>query len=172
MKIYTKTGDDGMTSLIGGIRVKKNTPQVEAYGTLDELVAQLGLLRVIVKDEELKKEILTIQQILFQIGIILSSDLTKKDNSFAKIDLKEKIIWIEKRIDVIQQTLLPIKEFVVPGLDLESSFFHVCRTICRRLERRILDIEDLPSETKEVKIFINRLSDYLFVLSRKIENGI
>ncbi len=171
MKIYTKTGDEGMTSLVGGARVRKNIPQVEAYGTLDELVAHLGFLRASVKgNEEIGKEILAIQYILFQIGAILSSDLEKKNNFFTEFNIKEKISWLENRIDEIQQELSPIKEFVVPGSDQQSSLYHLCRTVCRRLERRILDVENLPEEAKVVNVFINRLSDYLFVYARKIEN--
>jgi cob(I)alamin adenosyltransferase len=173
MKIYTKTGDDGSTSLIGGTRVRKDVPQVEAYGTLDELIAQLGLLRVFLREEneDIEKEILSIQQILFQLGAVLSSDFIQKSNySTEVIELNGKITWMEERIDQMQKELTPIKEFVIPGSDLKSTLCHVCRTVCRRLERRILGVENLPKEVKNINIFINRLSDYLFVVARKIQN--
>ncbi len=165
MKIYTKTGDKGDTSLIGGKRIRKNDTQVEAYGTLDELNAQLGLLRANISDKSTNEDIFIIQKILFEIGVILSSDFSKKEN-FSSLD--EKIFWLEKKIDEIQNQLPPIKEFIVPGENINSALCHVCRTVCRRFERRLTGLPFNSENLSEILIFTNRLSDYLFVLSRNI----
>ena len=168
MKIYTKTGDNGTTSLIGGQRVKKNDTRLEIYGTIDELSSFLGLLKSQDIDTSYKKDINNIQQTLIQINIVFAIDEKENPEIAQKYQFdNKKITWIETKIDNYDKNLPPITEFLIPGKNQNSSICNICRTICRRTERRIFEIE-LSEEQKKAAIFVNRLSDFLFILSRKL----
>ncbi len=168
MKVYTKTGDNGTTSLIGGQRVKKNDTRLEIYGTIDELSSFLGLLKSQDIDTSYKKDINNIQQTLIQINIVFAIDEKENPEIAQKYQFdNKKITWIETKIDNYDKNLPPITEFLIPGKNQNSSICNICRTICRRTERRIFEIE-LSEEQKKAAIFVNRLSDFLFILSRKL----
>lgn len=167
MKIYTKTGDKGFTSLIGGSRVMKNTPQIEAYGTLDELNAHIGVLENFVFREEIVQELQSIQNFLFQIGAYLATDIEKTKPALDSSVLDENISFLEQKIDERTDSLPAISEFILPEGAHGAAFSHLCRTVCRRLERRMYDVSDLI-ENEKVLIYVNRLSDYFFVLARYI----
>lgn len=165
MKIYTKTGDQGTTSLFGGKRVSKSDLRIDAYGTVDELNSYIGLLR----DQEVnikRKEVLVeIQDRLFTVGSILA---TEPGNLKVKIPLLQEmdITFLEKQIDEMDAQLPPMKSFVLPGGHVSVSFGHVARTVCRRAERLVIAL-DLQEKVDELVIkYLNRLSDYLFVLCR------
>jgi len=168
MKIYTRTGDDGTTGLIGGSRVKKHNIRLEAYGTIDELNSYIGLIRSMQTDEHTDKILEIIQNKLFVIGANLATDesisLIKKQMPCKKTDIE----LLETEMDDMNASLPELRNFILPGGCQASSFCHVARTVCRRAERHIVEL----SENKEVDTnlikFINRLSDYLFVLSRKL----
>ena len=166
MKIYTKTGDKGTTSLIGGKRVLKNSDKLNAYGTIDELNSFLGLLRAKTLDENIKTEILDIQNTLFNIGAHLALDENvKKIPEFAQIN-DEKIKKIEDLIDFFQENLPKITNFIIYGENELSAICHVCRAICRRAEREIITVNQQYNIDTNVTTYINRLSDFLFVLAR------
>ena len=168
MKVYTKTGDNDTTSLIGGQRVKKNDTRLEIYGTIDELSSFLGLLKSQDIDTSYKKDINNIQQTLIQINIVFAIDEKENPEIAQKYQFdNKKITWIETKIDNYDKNLPPITEFLIPGKNQNSSICNICRTICRRTERRIFEIE-LSEEQKKAAIFVNRLSDFLFILSRKL----
>lgn len=165
MKIYTKTGDKGETSLFGGKRVPKNYDRIEAYGTVDELNSHIGLLR----DQEVYAEeahiLIEIQDRLFTLGATLAADPDKP--KLKKPDLHEEDIeLLEKEIDKMSEKLPELKQFVLPGGHQSISFTHIARTVCRRAERLTIAIgDDFLHETLVIK-YLNRLSDYLFELSR------
>lgn len=164
IKIYTKTGDNGSTGLIGGTRVDKSDIRLEAYGTIDELNSWLGLIRSSCDDENLKNRLFSIQNCLFVIGSNLATDEDKSDlrkNLFIK---EEKISELETEIDIMQEMLPPLSNFIIPGGSVCSGYIHIARTVCRRAERRIAVLNNEGNNT--IIKYINRLSDYLFVLSR------
>lgn len=167
-RIYTKTGDDGTTGLVGGSRVKKYDPRLEAYGTVDELNAQLGLLRSYDLPEDVVQLIIEIQNKLFNIGSRLASD--EKGDSFTKnlSITEENIVLLEKAIDAYEQKLPELTQFILPGGEIAVAQCHVARTVCRRAERRIIEFSELETVQTEIIKFINRLSDFLFVLARKL----
>lgn len=165
MKIYTKTGDQGTTSLFGGKRVSKADLRIDTYGTIDELNSYLGLLR----DQEVNKKrkdfLVEIQDRLFTIGSILA---TEPGNTKVKIPhlVPADIEVLEKEIDVMDAALPPMRFFVLPGGHASVSFCHIARTVCRRAERLVIALN--ATETIDVLViqYLNRLSDYLFMLSR------
>lgn len=166
MKIYTKTGDKGTTSLVGGQRVMKNDPRLNAYGTIDELNSFLGLLRAQTPDENISSQILEIQNTLFTVGAILATDKSTQNTNFcAEIDLK-KIENLENSIDIIENSLPKLTEFVIYGSDPLSALCHVCRAVARRSEREIITLSQAVDIDNNLLKYINRLSDYLFVLAR------
>lgn len=166
MKIYTKTGDKGKTSLIGGQRVCKNCDRLNAYGTVDELNSFLGLLRAKTEDSEIKGIILEIQNTLFAVGAHLATDKKQTElGEYAKIK-EEKIAFLESKIDVIQNSLPPLTNFIVYGDDELSAICHCCRAIARRAEREIITVNQANDIDEEVIRYMNRLSDFLFVLAR------
>lgn len=168
MKIYTKSGDKGKTSLIGGKRVSKDDIQIDAYGTIDELNSNLGLLRDYCSKESDKSFILNIQKDLFIIGSLLALDYSKKSNE-EHIDFsKNKIIIIENKIDEIDSNLPKMTNFIIPGGHVTVSTCHISRCICRRAERKCIKFAKQFELNNDILIYLNRLSDYLFVLSRKI----
>lgn len=154
MKIYTKTGDKGQTSLATGQRVSKTDKRIEAYGTADELNSFVGLLRVQVPDNE---ELGWIQNRLFDLGACLAGATLRIDD--------EAITKVEQWIDRMQEQVPPLKAFVLPAGDEAACRAHVCRTIARRLERAMLACENKDKWQNEL-VFVNRLSDYFFVLAR------
>lgn len=166
--IYTRSGDKGKTSLVGGARVSKTHVRLEAYGTVDELNSQLGLLYTYLTDEADKKTILWIQHKLFSVGSYLATDQTNTtlhvESQISDTDIQR----LENVIDETDAQLPPLKAFVIPGGVRGSAVCQVCRTVCRRAERRILDMAEEYEVSEEVSAFINRLSDYLFVLARKM----
>jgi cob(I)alamin adenosyltransferase len=170
MKIYTKTGDKGTTSLIGGRRVPKNHQRIEAYGTVDELIAFLGLLRDHINSEQ-QSWIIKIQHELMICAAILATDCENCDVKIPKLS-EDNIVWLETEIDKMEMNLPKLSKFILPGGHPAVSLCHVARTVCRRAERAILSIEDKEKIPSQVIRFINRLSDYLFVFSRllSIEN--
>ncbi len=174
MKIYTKTGDDGTTGLVGGSRVKKFDIRLEAYGTVDELNAMLGVLRSMPIAESDRSLIIEIQNKLFNIGSRLASD-EKGEAYTANLAITDgNIELLEKAIDEYERDLPELTHFILPGGDPTSAQCHVSRTVCRRAERRVLEFADeMPIHVNTVK-YLNRLSDLLFVLSRKManENGV
>jgi cob(I)alamin adenosyltransferase len=168
MKIYTKSGDKGKTSLIGGKRVSKDDIQIDAYGTIDELNSNLGLLRDYCSKESDKSFILNIQKNLFIIGSLLAVDYSKKSNE-ERIDFSQnKIRLIENKIDEIDLSLPKMTNFIIPGGHVTVSTCHISRSICRRAERKCIKFAKQFELNNDILIYLNRLSDYLFVLSRKI----
>ena len=160
MKIYTKTGDKGMTSLIGGKRVPKNSARLESYGTIDELNSFLGMIRSFPLEQVIAEELVEIQSRLF-------------DEASANLKVpigvtEEDIALLENGIDRMDAEVPPMKYFVLPGGNQCVSFCHMARTICRRAERRILDLAAETEVDGSVMKYVNRLSDYLFILARKI----
>lgn len=166
MKIYTKTGDKGKTSLLGGTRVLKNHERINAYGTIDELNAFLGLVSDLEQDEQRIHLLRNIQSRLFTVGSSLAAE-TEHAKDF-KPDLEEDdVVVLEKAIDEMNDVLPPLRNFVIPGGHQLISSTHIARTVCRRAERLVIALA-AHQEIEEIIIrFLNRLSDYLFVLSRK-----
>lgn len=166
--IYTCTGDAGTTSLVGGQRVKKNDIRIEAYGTVDELSAHIGLLTAYEYEKGQNEALTFVQNKLFNIGAYLATESPEGENAPAwglgEADIKR----LEDAIDVVDNELPRLKNFVLPGGALSSSMAHVARTVCRRCERRIIDLGETAYVDANVLKFINRLSDYLFVLARFI----
>lgn len=169
MKIYTKTGDNGQTSLIGGVRVSKCCERLESYGTVDELNSQIGLLVTYCTEEHDALFLTEIQRNLFVVGSYLATDTTKMELRPTSVVTAEMVDNIEKEIDAINEILPPIKLFILPGGCRGASVCHVCRTVCRRAERRILQLAETGAEVDSIVIsYVNRLSDYFFVLARKL----
>ena len=166
--IYTRSGDKGKTSLVGGSRVPKTHVRLEAYGTVDELNSQLGLLQTYLTSEEDKKLILWVQHKLFSVGSYLATDQTNTTLRMESQIAHEDIGRLENAIDEADAQLPPLKAFVIPGGSRGSAVCQVCRTVCRRAERRILSMAEEYEVTENVSAFVNRLSDYLFVLARKM----
>ena len=165
MKIYTRKGDSGQTSLIDGDMVNKHNLSVDAYGTIDELNSFLGLLKDYIKDDKIKDILNNIQIKLFSIGSILASG--KNQNISAKVKIEKKdVVYIELEIDRLNENLPELKNFVIPGGHKTSSYSHVCRSICRRAERKISELNNKSSVDSNILAYVNRLSDFFFVLSR------
>ncbi|OYT16099.1 MAG: ATP:cob(I)alamin adenosyltransferase [Bacteroidetes bacterium 4572_77] len=164
MKIYTKTGDKGETSLIGGTRVPKYNEQVEAYGSIDELNSHLGLIRDLSQDQQ--ELLLEIQERLFVTASMVASDSAK---TLAKMPaLKEEdILLLEQKIDLMNQDLPVLEHFILPGGHVLASHTHIARTICRRAERLCIKIHSPEKDFSMPIKYLNRLSDFLFVLARK-----
>ncbi len=167
MKIYTKTGDEGTTSLFGGKRVFKSDLRIDAYGTVDELNSYVGLLRDQEVNQKRKEVLVEIQDRLFTVGSILA---TEPGNFKVKIPSLQEIdvTFLEKQIDEMDSLLPPMKSFVLPGGHVSVSFGHVARTVCRRAERLVIALNQQEKVDELVIKYLNRLSDYLFVLCRKM----
>jgi len=165
MKIYTKTGDKGSSSLLGGTRVEKSHARLESYGTIDELNAFIGVVRDSTDHAVIREELLHIQHILFVIGSHLAcekEDIRPKLPYFTESD----VTALEQSIDRMNETLEPMKHFILPGGHLLLSHCHVARTVCRRAERNIIALyQDIPKDLLIIA-YVNRLADYLFVLAR------
>jgi cob(I)alamin adenosyltransferase len=163
-RIYTRGGDTGETGLIGGTRVPKDDPRVEAYGAVDELNAQLGVARTAVRDRDLEELFDRLQSRLFDLGAELATPKTAQKSPSAITAAEVQVL--EGVIDLYQETLPPLKEFVLPvGTELAAAL-HVARTVCRRAERRVVSLHRKDPLNPEVVRYLNRLSDLLFVLAR------
>ena len=165
MKIYTKNGDKGQTSLLGGEKVSKCAARVEAYGTVDELNANIGLLRDTCTFPDIKDELLSIQRSLFSIQSLLAAAEPEKFDFLPRLK-DEGVYFIEDAIDRMEDDLPPFKAFVIPGGHPLVSQTHVARCVCRRAERRVVALALTDTVDAVLIRYLNRLSDYLFVLSR------
>lgn len=178
MKIYTKTGDNGTTALFGGTRVPKHHIRIESYGTLDELNSHLGLIRDQDIDQHYKDVIIDIQDKLFIIGAILATDPEKAilKNGKERLNIEKisakNIALLEKEMDAMNEALPPMTHFVLPGGHQTVSFCHIARCVCRRAERLASALNDLEPFEANALIYLNRLSDYLFVLARKLSSDL
>jgi len=171
MKIYTKKGDKGETSLLGGTRVKKSNIRIESYGTVDELNSWLGLIRDQNISSDTKKILVHIQDRLFTIGSHLASDPNKKGIKIPDIK-EEDIVALEKQIDKMNEVLPEMKNFVLPGGHTTVSYCHIARCVCRRAERCAVNLASKEKVEDIIIKYLNRLSDYLFVLSRKFSHDL
>ena len=165
MKVYTKKGDQGQTGLIGGTRVSKSNQRIDAYGTVDELNSFMGLLRDTAINESFKDEIIEIQERLFTIGSWLASDPEKSKMELPEIK-EEDITRLENSMDKMDEELEPMKFFVLPGGHQTVSYCHIARCVCRRAERLVVELDQNFSQNPLILMYLNRLSDYLFVYSR------
>ena len=169
--VYTKTGDKGTTSLVGGQRVKKSDPRVEAYGTVDELNSHVGLLASMLMDngnEELHRLHLQLKKIQKQLFVIQTLLATEDEATYSKLPPlgDNAVAELEGWIDFMESRLPKLKSFVIPGGSTASAQAHVARTVCRRAERETVRLNDISPVEEKIMKFINRLSDYLFVASR------
>lgn len=171
MKIYTKTGDKGQTSLIGGVRVPKHNARIEAYGTVDELNSHIGLLRDQPIDAHSIKVLLEIQDRLFTIGAHLAADPVKSKMKLPDIT-EGDVTLLENEMDKMNETLPEMRSFVLPGGHTIVSYCHIARCVCRRAERCVTHLAAIEHVEEITYVYLNRLSDYLFVLSRKITHDL
>lgn len=174
MKIYTKTGDKGTTALFGGTRVPKHHIRIESYGTVDELNSHIGLIRDQEIDQRSKEILMQVQDRLFTLGAILATDPEKamlkngKERlNIPKID-EEDILLLETEMDTMNEDLPPMTHFVLPGGHPTVSYCHIARCVCRRAERLSTLLHEQEPTDERVLKYLNRLSDYLFVLARKL----
>lgn len=178
MKIYTKTGDKGTTALFGGTRVPKHHIRIDSYGTVDELNSNLGMLRDQEIDEHSYKTLLIIQDKLFTLGAILATDPEKAmlKNGKERLNIPkitiEDIELLEQEIDSMNASLPPMTHFILPGGHQTVSFCHISRCVCRRAERLAAALFELEPFDEKVLQYLNRLSDYLFVLARKLSKDL
>lgn len=180
MKIYTKTGDKGQTSLVGGQRVSKCCDRLESYGTADELNSHIGVLITYCTDAHDQQFLTDIQAALFVVGGYLATDTTQRDVRPGNIVTPEMVQTIEAEIDRLNSIVPPLRLFILPGGCRGAAYAHVCRTVCRRTERCILRLansladehpttnDQQPTLDDNVLAYINRLSDYFFILARKL----
>jgi cob(I)alamin adenosyltransferase len=162
LKIYTRTGDTGETSLFGGSRISKNDPRIEAYGTVDELNSFIGLARASWPSSPIDSELHTVQSDLFDIGAYLAAPGLDR---FHGVDAR-RIEELERVIDAMEMELQPLTTFIVPGGSEEAAQLHVARTVCRRAERLVVALDDSTKEAQTTLAYLNRLSDFLFVAAR------
>lgn len=173
-KIYTKTGDNGTTSLVGGIRINKDSVRLEAYGTIDELSSHIGMLVSLLETNNhtsIPETIETLENIqckLFNIGTYLATDTSQTPIYESAKLYPEEITFIEKHIDEITANLPEINSFILPGGNIAASQCHICRTVCRRAERCIIALSNETEISNHIIRYVNRLSDYFFVLARNI----
>lgn len=169
MKIYTKTGDKGQTSLVGGQRVSKCCDRLESYGTVDELNSHIGVLITYCTDNADAAFLTDVQGKLFVVGGYLATDNSSREVRQGNIVTPEMVAEVESEIDRIQQLLPPLRLFILPGGSRASAYAHVCRTVCRRAERQILRLAECGAVVDDnVTAYVNRLSDYFFTLARKL----
>lgn len=172
MKIYTKTGDAGTTSLFGGKRLGKDDLRIETYGTIDELNSFVGLLNAYLYDDKLKNILFNVQNRLFDMGSALACDPEKP---LLTLDIQESdIVLLEDEMDNMEQALEPLRNFILPGGSPAVSYAHICRTVCRRAERRVISLSRESQVDSMIVKYLNRLSDYFFILGRFIakESGV
>jgi len=165
VKIYTKTGDDGTTGLIGNKRVKKSNPRIATYGMVDELNATLGIVLSSKLGKDIRDLLIKIQNDLFVVGADLANpNLDNKSNRVTS----EMVLYLEKEIDRLEEKLSPITFFILPGGDLVASQVHMARAICRRAEINVVNLSEVDKINNECLVYMNRLSDLLFVVARTI----
>ena len=178
MKIYTKTGDKGTTALFGGTRVSKHHIRIESYGTVDELNSYIGLIRDQKIDQESEKVLIKIQNELFTLGAMLATPPEKETLKNGKERLNipkighDMIAFLENQIDLMNQNLPPMTNFILPGGHQTVSFCHVARCVCRRAERLSVALSEQEKIENSIIMYLNRLSDYLFVLARKLSKDL
>lgn len=165
MKIYTKTGDQGLTSLIGGTRVPKHHLRIEAYGTVDELNSWIGLIRDQQLDDHSVTVLLEVQDRLFTMGALLAADPEKSKMKLPELAAAD-IELLEKEIDKMDTNLPELKSFILPGGNQVVSYIHIARCVCRRCERVVTHLSEESTVNENIVVYLNRLSDYLFTLSR------
>lgn len=174
MKIYTKTGDTGTTALFGGTRVSKHHIRIESYGTVDELNSHIGLIRDQDMNTHYKEVLIEVQDRLFTVGAILATPPEKETlkNGEKRLQnlgiLESDIEFLENEIDCMEESLPPMTHFVLPGGHTTVSYCHIARCVCRRAERLSVHLNDIEPTDELVIKYLNRLSDYLFVLARKL----
>jgi len=164
--VYTRSGDKGSTSLVGGARISKSNLRLECYGTIDELNSFLGLLICCINDQSEKELLLFIQNKLFTVGSILATEDEETALRYGCKVNAEDIQLLERKIDEFDCQLPKMKYFVLPGGAISASYAHVSRTVCRRAERRIVELANQADVPDNVLVFVNRLSDFLFVYAR------
>jgi cob(I)alamin adenosyltransferase len=173
-KVYTKSGDDGQTSLVGGLRVPKNHPRITSYGSVDELNSILGIVRTYLQVSNVSEDVKTnldtmlfrIQNHLFNVGADLATPTDHRWEGMIRVGDTD-VTWLEESIDLLNDDLEPLKEFILPGGGPVGAFFHQARTVCRRAERDVLTLMDHDSQVDNGPMkYLNRLSDFLFVAGR------
>jgi len=167
-RIYTKTGDDGTTGLFGGERVKKYSQRIEAYGTVDELNSVIGLTLTTELTAEVTDQLTKISSLLFNLGSDLATPLQPPPSYPIPRITDQQIELLEQWIDAHEATLEPLKQFILPGGTDGAAYLHLARTVCRRAERRVVELGEQVDLGLCVVKFLNRLSDYLFVLARRV----
>ena len=167
MKVYTRTGDTGNTSLIGGKRVSKTCQRIESYGTIDELNSQVGLLLTYINNNTDRNNLISIQNCLFVIGALLATDSDSPKSPSTSITTDD-IATLEKNIDHASEDLPKWKSFTLPGGSRAAAIAHICRTICRRAERQILVLNETEPVEGQIICYVNRLSDYFYVLALRL----
>ena len=172
-KIYTKKGDDGKTELGDGNRIEKFSTRVEAYGTVDEVNSVIGTVTCLSINTELKTALERIQNDLFDLGADLCLPESENENlAYEPLRVrKEQVSRLESEIDSMNKSIEPIRSFVLPGGNEIAANFHLCRTICRRAERRVVKLMETEQINQEALIYLNRLSDWFFVAARKSNNN-
>lgn len=178
MKVYTKTGDQGTTALFGGTRVPKHHIRIESYGTVDELNSFIGLIRDQEIDVRSKEILVHIQNKLFTVGAVLATDPEKAilKNGKERLNIQkisdDEITLLENEMDIMNDTLPPMTHFVLPGGHTTVSYCHIARCVCRRAERLATNLNEFSPVESNVLKYLNRLSDYLFVLARKLSHDL
>ena len=178
MKVYTKTGDTGTTALFGGTRVPKHHIRIESYGTVDELNSHIGLIRDQDMSDLYKNVLIEIQDRLFTVGAILATPPEKETlkNGQPRLQnlgiVESDIEFLENEIDRMEEALPPMTHFVLPGGHTTVSYCHIARCVCRRAERLAVHLNDIEPTDERVIKYLNRLSDYLFVLARKLSHDL
>ena len=178
MKVYTKTGDKGTTALFGGTRVPKHHIRIDSYGTVDELNSHIGLIRDQDINQQYKNILITVQNKLFTVGAILATDPEKLvlKNGKERLNINkisaEDIALLENEMDAMNEALPQMTHFVLPGGHQTVSFCHIARCVCRRAERLASALNELEPFLPEALMYLNRLSDYLFVLARKLSHDL
>lgn len=178
MKVYTKTGDTGTTALFGGTRVPKHHIRIESYGTVDELNSHIGLIRDQDMSELYKNVLIEVQDRLFTVGAILATPPEKETlkNGQPRLQnlgiVESDIEFLENEIDTMEEALPPMTHFVLPGGHTTVSYCHIARCVCRRAERLAVHLNDIEPTDERVIKYLNRLSDYLFVLARKLSHDL
>lgn len=171
MKVYTKKGDSGTTQLIGGTRLSKGHQQIEAYGTVDELNSYIGLIRDLPIDTNSKALLIEIQDRLFTIGALLATDASKNKMTLPEVQ-EEDVVTLEHAIDQMNEKLPEMRSFILPGGHTTVSFCHIARCVCRRAERICSRLSEDTLQLPLILKYLNRLSDYLFVLSRHLSKSL
>ena len=171
MKLYTRTGDSGTTSLVGGQRIAKTHIRLEAYGTVDELNSHIGLLISLITDDADRALLTEVQNLLFSIGSMLATDTSARDYRPGRYVTNDDVTVLENAIDAAEEGLPGWRGFILPGGTTAAAQAHVCRTVCRRAERRIYALAAEADVDAQLLAYMNRLSDYFFALAKKINHS-